>query len=85
MVPTTTGQVGAIGERRRAIGLTQAQLAQAAGCSVQFIEKLEAGAIPKRSRVLPAVLAILDALNSEAAPAQDGFAKTSEATAHAEA
>lgn len=59
---TTTNVTGAeLRARRKAAGLTQAQLARAADCSLSIIGHFEAGAIPKRSLVLSNVLAALTA------------------------
>lgn len=56
---TTTG--AELRARRKAAGLTQAELARAADCSLSIIGHFEAGAIPKRSAVLLNVLAALSA------------------------
>lgn len=41
-------------------GLTQLELAVRAGCSPGFIAQAEAGYIPKRSKVMERVTAVLD-------------------------
>jgi len=48
--------------RRKSVGLTQAQLAKAADCSPASIANIEAGYVPRASRVVPRVLAALDLL-----------------------
>jgi transcriptional regulator with XRE-family HTH domain len=55
-------------ERRIAAGMTQRQLAIAAGCSLPSVSNLEAGVLPRRSEVVPRILAALDAAEREAAP-----------------
>jgi transcriptional regulator with XRE-family HTH domain len=55
-------------ERRLAAGLTQRQLAIAAGCSLPSVANIEAGVMPRRSEVVPRLLAALDAAEREAAP-----------------
>jgi transcriptional regulator with XRE-family HTH domain len=41
---------------RRSLGLTQAALAEAAGCSVDYVRLLERGYAPRFSDVLPRLL-----------------------------
>jgi transcriptional regulator with XRE-family HTH domain len=49
--------------RRVAAGLTQRQLAQLARCSLSTITNIEAGCVPKRSELLPRLVAALDGLD----------------------
>jgi predicted transcriptional regulator len=49
--------------RRQAAGLTQAQLARLADCSLAFVGNLEAGYMPRRSPTLARILAVLDDMN----------------------
>jgi predicted transcriptional regulator len=64
MSPPTTilppGAAVALGEqirvRRIALGMSRSQLVIAAGCSLTFLENVEAGAGPRRSAVIPQVL-----------------------------
>jgi len=61
MATTTVNAAPAtIGDLRRRAGLTQAQLAQRAACSITFIGQLEAGVFPRRSEVVPRVIAVLN-------------------------
>jgi transcriptional regulator with XRE-family HTH domain len=46
--------------RREALGLPRTEVARLAGCSNSMLREIECGVIPKRGRVLPAVLAVLD-------------------------
>jgi predicted transcriptional regulator len=55
-------------ERRIATGMTQRQLAIAADCSLPSVANLEAGVLPRRSEVVPRILAALDAAERETAP-----------------
>lgn len=74
LTATTSSRVGGIRSLREARGLTQVDLAQLAGCSVAYLRLLEAGCIPRRSRVLPDVLRALE--NSEATRDTGGSAKS---------
>ncbi len=47
-------------QRRQAVGLTQIEVAARAGCALSSVFNLEAGIVPRRSRVVPAILAVLD-------------------------
>lgn len=60
-MPTTTtpAQPDEIRAARLDRGMSQAALAGLAKCSVAFVGNLEAGYIPKRSDVLPRILAVL--------------------------
>ena len=51
---------GGIGDLRRSAGLSQQELANRAACSIGMVRMIEAGAVPKRSSVLPRVIAALD-------------------------
>jgi len=50
---------GGIGDLRRSAGLSQQELASRAACSIGMVRMLEAGAVPRRSSVLPRVVAVL--------------------------
>jgi transcriptional regulator with XRE-family HTH domain len=50
--------------RRLAVGLTQRQLAIAAGCSLTWVSNIEAGCIPHRSDALERIRAALDQAES---------------------
>lgn len=64
---------------REGAGLTRAQLAGLAGCSLAQLGNIESGAVPQTSRVLDAAFAAIEAFTtSEAAPA-GGSAKTRQA------
>jgi predicted transcriptional regulator len=52
-------------ETRRRLGLTQAQLAARADCSIASIGWMEQGAIPKHSAVLDRVWTVLKQLDAE--------------------
>lgn len=54
-------------DTRRSLGLSQAALAARAGCSLPSVGTLEAGVIPKRSRVLARVLTVLIEAEAESA------------------
>jgi predicted transcriptional regulator len=55
----------AVRVRREQLGLTRAQLAARAGCSLTYLQNIEAGVIPKLSLVMPRVEAVLDGLEAE--------------------
>lgn len=50
---------GSIRPARRSAGLSQEQLAERAGCSVNYIQLLERGYQPRYSDVLPRLLDVL--------------------------
>lgn len=52
-------------DRRVAAGLTQRQLAIAARCSLPSVANLEAGVLPRRSNVVPRILAALEVAERE--------------------
>ncbi len=52
-------------ERREQLGLSRHALAAHAGCSVTYLQNIEAGVIPGLSRVLPRIEATLAQLESE--------------------
>lgn len=70
MTPTTAtpsaASVGTVAselrELRARAGMTRAQVAALAGCSLSALGNLEAGAIPRRSAVLERVRALLEQL-----------------------
>jgi predicted transcriptional regulator len=69
---TTTTTVRAMGalqipQRRRAIGLTQRQLAVAAECSLSALANIEAGCVPRSSAVFARIIAVLDQREAPAA------------------
>jgi predicted transcriptional regulator len=63
-IPTASS----VRERRIAAGMTQRELAIAADCSLPSVGNLEAGVLPRRSEVVPRILAALDAAERETAP-----------------
>lgn len=75
MPATSTSSTGSIREQRLATGLTQTELAARAGCSVAYVRQLEAGCLPRHSRVLPDVMAALD---DERAAVQGDALKTAD-------
>lgn len=58
--------VGGLREARRAAGLSQAELASAAGCSEGYVRLLERGFQPRYSDVTPRLLAALEAATEAA-------------------
>jgi transcriptional regulator with XRE-family HTH domain len=50
---------------RERVGLTRAQLAGLAGCSLSTITNIEHGAVPRRSAILDRLQAILDGMSSQ--------------------
>jgi predicted transcriptional regulator len=54
--------------QREAVGLTQRQVAVAAGCSLSTVANVEAGCVPSRSEAIGRIRAALDAAEREAAP-----------------
>lgn len=70
----TTSESADIRQRRELLGLSREKLARQANCAAITIEMLEGGWRPKRSRVLPALLATLDRL-------ERGLPQTDEAPA----
>lgn len=54
---------------REGAGLTRAELAALADCSLASLGNIEAGAVPKRSAVLDAAWAALARISDNAAPA----------------
>jgi transcriptional regulator with XRE-family HTH domain len=61
MTVTDTADTAAeIRAARERAGLTRAQVAARAGCSMSMLGDIEAGAIPKRSAVLDRVRTVLD-------------------------
>ena len=61
-ITTTAEEVRAA--RRRA-GITRAELARLAGCSLTFLANVEQGAVPRRSPTLDRVRAALEAAEHE--------------------
>ena len=61
----TTSPGGELREKRLRLGLTQAQLANLAGCSLSMIGALEAGAVPRRSPTLARIHDVLVHLERE--------------------
>jgi transcriptional regulator with XRE-family HTH domain len=60
---TTKANAGnsGLGEQRRAVGISQQELARRAGCSISIVGLLERGYRPSQSDVLERVLAVLNA------------------------
>jgi transcriptional regulator with XRE-family HTH domain len=56
---------------RKALGMTRAQLAAAAECSIASLGFIEAGAVPRRSQVLDRAWRVLDALSEIEPGAED--------------
>lgn len=54
-----TATTGSIRDARTSAGLTQQELADAAGCSVDYIRLLERGYAPRYSDVWPRIVAVL--------------------------
>ncbi len=63
---------GGVRQRRQAVGLTQIELAARAGCALSSVFNLEAGIVPRRSRVVPRILAVLDQAERDAAGSSQG-------------
>ncbi len=59
-------------ERRQGAGLTQIEVAARAGCALSTVFNLEAGIVPRRSRVVPAILAVLDQAERDVAGCGQG-------------
>lgn len=57
---TTTITHSSLREQRLAVGLTQRELAAAAGCSLTFIANVEHGCVPRSSDVLPRIEAAIE-------------------------
>lgn len=69
---TTVGLVadGAVRSRREKLGISRAALAARAGCSVTYLQNIEAGAVPRLSEVMPrleAELTHLERLGADSA------------------
>jgi len=60
LVSISANTSGGIGDLRRSAGLSQQELANRAACSIGMVRMLEAGAVPRRSSVLPRVVAALN-------------------------
>lgn len=56
---------------RESAGITRAQLAELADCSIASLGYIEQGAVPRRSAVLDAAFAALENLNDERASAAE--------------
>jgi len=59
IIPQRADEAARLRARRRAVHLTQRQLAAAADCSLTTLSNIEAGCIPARSEVLGRILAAL--------------------------
>jgi transcriptional regulator with XRE-family HTH domain len=65
-VATASGRIGReVREARSRVGLTRAQLAGLAGCSLSTLGAIEAGAVPRRSPTLERVRAVLAQVDRE--------------------
>jgi len=53
-----------IRERREHLGLSRHALAARAGCSVTYLQNIEAGCLPRLSLVMPQIEATLDGLEA---------------------
>ena len=84
--PLSRSDLLGIRARRKALGLTQRDLAAKAGCSLSYLTNMEAGCVPVRSNVAPRVLGVLKGLeherqtpeSSEGSESSGAFAKTPE-------
>ncbi len=72
MPASTQHEAVGIPDRRRALGLTQGQLAMRADCSRASVALIESGYRPRRSEVLPRILAVLDGRKTSEGPAGNG-------------
>jgi transcriptional regulator with XRE-family HTH domain len=75
---TTTSTAGAglnLRRDREQAGLTRAQLAHLAGCSLASLANIEQGAVPKRSEVLERALRVINERSPDRA--SQGLAKPS--------
>ncbi len=76
MATTNTGLVGRdLRATRRRAGVSRAQLANLAGCSLASLANIEQGAVPRRSRVLEdafAALAVINDPSTSEGPASHG-------------
>ncbi len=73
-MPTTnsTGHIGRdLRSAREALGITRAQLAALAGCSLASLDAIEQGAVPRRSRVLTEAVAALERFRNAQAGSDD--------------
>jgi predicted transcriptional regulator len=64
----TTARIGddvTIRERRESLGISRMALAARAGCSVPYLQTIEAGVIPRLSNVMPRLEAALAGLEAE--------------------
>jgi predicted transcriptional regulator len=72
------GSVRELRQTREAAGLTRAQLAGLADCSMAFIANVEQGYVPKRSPTLEHIFDVLnDVANDERPPGEAGAVTTS--------
>lgn len=56
-------------ERREQLGISRPALAARVGCSVTYLQNIEAGVVPQLSRVMPRIEAALAQLEAERRPA----------------
>ena len=89
MLATTNADPGRdLRAARERLGITRAQLAGLAGCSLASLCAIEQGACPRRSRVLGQAWAALARVNAEQAPNDheaaggDPVGKTGNGNAH---
>ena len=66
VVMTTTTTTADLRDRRRALGMSQRELARRTGYSLTHIANVEAGVVPQRSPVLERIEAVL--LDAETTP-----------------
>jgi predicted transcriptional regulator len=75
----TTTPVSDLRATRHRAGITRAELARRAGCSLTFLANVEQGAIPRRSPTLDRVRVILDDAERERT-GQNGTSRREEGT-----
>jgi len=75
---TTTRRAGfELRRARERLGLTRAQLATLAGCSLASLGNIEAGAVPRRSRVLARAWEAIDRMGERSGDASQNDADPS--------
>ncbi len=69
MLITTTRSGHDLREARRRVGITRARLADLADCSIASLDRIEQGAVPKRSRVLERAWMAIERAENKNGPA----------------